>query len=124
MNLYWIGQVPTENFISKIRTSHVWLKKFINRSGNVLFAAIQCRDPDPLLSFSVSETVSQSSFAITPAMTTILFCERKVDKVKEDKFCALTMAAGKGTRMKSDLAKVLHFLDGKPLLHYFLSPEF
>ena len=41
--------------------------------------------------------------------------------MKENKFCALILAAGKGTRMKSDLAKVLHVLEEKPLLHYSLA---
>lgn len=30
------------------------------------------------------------------------------------------MAAGKGTRMKSDLAKVLHPINGRPMLHYVI----
>ena len=40
--------------------------------------------------------------------------------VKNKVFCALVLAAGKGTRMKSDMAKVLHVLEGRPLLHYSL----
>ena len=41
--------------------------------------------------------------------------------MKENKFCALILAAGKGTRMKSELAKVMHVLNGKPLLYYSLA---
>ena len=33
---------------------------------------------------------------------------------------ALVLAAGKGTRMKSDLQKVLHRLSGKPLLGHVI----
>jgi UDP-N-acetylglucosamine diphosphorylase/glucosamine-1-phosphate N-acetyltransferase len=39
---------------------------------------------------------------------------------KTKEFCALILAAGKGTRMKSEMAKVLHVLNGKPLLYYSL----
>lgn len=39
---------------------------------------------------------------------------------KKNEFCALILAAGKGTRMKSDMAKVLHILEGRPLLYYSL----
>ncbi|MEE9911984.1 MAG: NTP transferase domain-containing protein [Deltaproteobacteria bacterium] len=38
--------------------------------------------------------------------------------MENKEFCALILAAGKGTRMQSDMAKVLHVLEGRPLLHY------
>lgn len=38
----------------------------------------------------------------------------------EDKILAVVLAAGKGTRMKSDLAKVLHPVAGKPMLAHVL----
>ncbi len=33
---------------------------------------------------------------------------------------AIVLGAGKGTRMKSDLAKVLHPVAGRPMLHWVL----
>jgi len=35
-------------------------------------------------------------------------------------FSTLIMAAGKGTRMKSDLAKVLHKINDRPMVHYVI----
>ena len=35
-------------------------------------------------------------------------------------FSTIIMAAGKGTRMKSDLAKVLHTINGRPMVHYVI----
>jgi bifunctional N-acetylglucosamine-1-phosphate-uridyltransferase/glucosamine-1-phosphate-acetyltransferase GlmU-like protein len=36
--------------------------------------------------------------------------------VKKKKFCVVILAAGKGTRMKSDKAKVLHEFQVGPML--------
>ncbi|MGX7952161.1 bifunctional UDP-N-acetylglucosamine diphosphorylase/glucosamine-1-phosphate N-acetyltransferase GlmU [Tsuneonella sp. HG249] len=36
-------------------------------------------------------------------------------------FAAVVLAAGKGTRMKSDLHKVLHPIGGRPMLHHLLA---
>lgn len=41
--------------------------------------------------------------------------------MKSSRFCALILAAGKGTRMQSDLAKVLHKMNDRPLLSYVLA---
>lgn len=37
-----------------------------------------------------------------------------------EKFSTLILAAGKGTRMKSDLAKVLHPINDRPMVHYVI----
>ncbi|HNI12869.1 MAG TPA: NTP transferase domain-containing protein, partial [bacterium] len=39
----------------------------------------------------------------------------------DSRFTTVIMAAGKGTRMKSDLAKVLHPLHGRPMIHYVIA---
>jgi len=41
--------------------------------------------------------------------------------MSDRKLAVLIMAAGKGTRMKSDLPKVLHQLAGKPLIKYVIA---
>lgn len=38
-----------------------------------------------------------------------------------NQFATIIMAAGKGTRMKSDLAKVLHPILGQPMIHYVIA---
>jgi UDP-N-acetylglucosamine diphosphorylase/glucosamine-1-phosphate N-acetyltransferase len=40
---------------------------------------------------------------------------------RENSFATLILAAGKGTRMKSDLVKVLHPVAGRPMLDYVLN---
>ena len=42
-------------------------------------------------------------------------------KTEDKTFATLILAAGKGTRMKSDLVKVLHPVAGRPMLDYVLS---
>ena len=42
-------------------------------------------------------------------------------KTEDNAFATLILAAGKGTRMKSDLVKVLHPVAGRPMLDYVLN---
>ncbi len=42
-------------------------------------------------------------------------------KTEDKTFATMILAAGKGTRMKSDLVKVLHPVAGRPMLDYVLS---
>jgi UDP-N-acetylglucosamine diphosphorylase/glucosamine-1-phosphate N-acetyltransferase len=44
-----------------------------------------------------------------------------MEKRREKTYAALILAAGKGTRMKSDLVKVLHPVAGRPMLDYVLN---
>ena len=40
--------------------------------------------------------------------------------MSQGKAAAVILAAGKGTRMKSDLPKVMSLIGGRPLIHYVL----
>ena len=41
-------------------------------------------------------------------------------RLPEQDLCAVVMAAGQGTRMRSDLVKVLHPLNGLPMVCHIL----
>lgn len=47
-------------------------------------------------------------------------CEHNMAEQKQKPLRTLILAAGKGTRMGSDLAKVLHRIHGRPLLDYVI----
>ena len=43
-----------------------------------------------------------------------------MEMVRKQNLATIIMAAGKGTRMKSDLPKILHFVDNKPMLFHVI----